>query len=87
MAPHAATLPPIPRGLTPREAQLLPLLASDDSLPELAVKLGLSRETVRVHAKRIYDKLGARTRVGAIVRWLRPDLVTQKGDARLDPSH
>ena len=48
--------------LTPREAEVLELLQSGRSNAEIAQILHLGIETVRTHARRIYRKLGVRTR-------------------------
>ncbi len=48
--------------LTPREAEVLELLQSGRSNAEIAQILHVGIETVRTHARRIYRKLGVRTR-------------------------
>jgi DNA-binding NarL/FixJ family response regulator len=48
--------------LTPREADVLELLQSGRSNAEIAHALQVSVETVRTHARRIYRKLGVKTR-------------------------
>jgi DNA-binding NarL/FixJ family response regulator len=51
-----------PELLTPREADVLDLLQSGRSNAEIAQALHVSVETVRTHARRVYRKLGVRTR-------------------------
>jgi DNA-binding NarL/FixJ family response regulator len=51
-----------PELLTPREADVLELLQSGSSNGEIAQALHVSVETVRTHARRVYRKLGVRTR-------------------------
>ncbi len=51
-----------PELLTPREADVLELLRAGRSNGEIAQALHISIETVRTHARRIYRKLGVRTR-------------------------
>jgi two-component system, NarL family, response regulator DesR len=51
-----------PELLTPREAEVLELLQSGRSNAEIAQLLHVGIETVRTHARRIYRKLGVRTR-------------------------
>jgi DNA-binding NarL/FixJ family response regulator len=51
--------------LSPREREVLDLLADGDSGPEIAERLFLSVETVRTHIRNAVGKLGARTRVQA----------------------
>lgn len=63
--PPAAVDAPEPNGpelLTPREADVLELLQSGRSNAEIAEMLHVGVETVRTHARRIYRKLGVRTR-------------------------
>ena len=48
--------------LTPREADVLELLQSGRSNAEIAQALHVSVETVRTHVRRIYRKLGVKTR-------------------------
>jgi DNA-binding NarL/FixJ family response regulator len=51
-----------PELLTPRETEVLELLQSGRSNAEIANELHVSIETVRTHARRVYRKLGVRTR-------------------------
>lgn len=48
--------------LTPREAEVLILLQRGRSNAEIALELHVGIETVRTHARRVYRKLGVRTR-------------------------
>lgn len=54
--------------LTPREAELLLLLAEGRSNKEVASALGLSRRTVEVHVSSILRKAGAATRTELLAR-------------------
>jgi LuxR family transcriptional regulator, maltose regulon positive regulatory protein len=54
--------------LSSRELDVLRLLRSDLSGPEIARELHVSLNTIRTHTKRIYTKLGATTRREAIRR-------------------
>jgi PAS domain S-box-containing protein len=56
---------PDPR-LTPRQRQILDLIASGQSTSEIATTLKLSTETVRNHVRRILSELQVHTRVEAI---------------------
>jgi len=51
-----------PELLTPREADVLELLQNGRSNAEIAALLHVGVETVRTHTRRIYRKLGVRTR-------------------------
>ena len=53
-------------GLTARECEILALLASGQSVKEMARSLGISPNTVKTHLARIYEKLDVQNRVQAI---------------------
>ncbi|MGO4680383.1 HD domain-containing phosphohydrolase [Microbacterium sp. 2MCAF23] len=59
------TRPPLPAGLTPREAEILTLVAQGRSNREIAAVLTLSEKTVRNHVEHTYAKIGVANRVGA----------------------
>ena len=61
-AQEAAARVPGPDVLTPREAEVMELLQAGKSNGEIAHELSVSVETVRTHARRIYRKLGVKTR-------------------------
>ena len=52
--------------LTPRELDVLRLLAQDLSNPQIAERLVVSRRTVEAHLRSIYEKLGVKSREAAI---------------------
>jgi DNA-binding NarL/FixJ family response regulator len=63
-----ATIPPAAlEELTPREAEVLLLVAAGLSNGEIAEELVLSHATIKTHVKRILFKLGVRDRVQAVV--------------------
>jgi DNA-binding NarL/FixJ family response regulator len=61
--PHSAALPD---ELTPREAEVLRLIAAGLSNGEIADTLVLSAATVKTHVNRIFYKTGARDRAQAV---------------------
>jgi RNA polymerase sigma factor (sigma-70 family) len=52
--------------LSPREQEVLTLVAEGDSNQEIGSKLFISEETVKSHVKRILRQLGARNRAHAV---------------------
>lgn len=60
--------PPSLPTLTPREEEVLLLLAQGLSVKEIARSLGLSPDTVKDHLENLYGKLLARNRVEALER-------------------
>ena len=61
--------------LTPREHEVLTLIADGASTPEVASKLFISTKTVRHHLSSIYDKLDSRDRTQAVLRAVRMGIV------------
>ena len=54
------------RKVTPRELEVLALIAEGYSTREVARALWITEETVRTHVRRLLDRLGARTRAHAV---------------------
>jgi HD-GYP domain-containing protein (c-di-GMP phosphodiesterase class II) len=65
----------LPGGVTPREAEVLVLLARGLSNPQIANRLSVSRKTVSAHLERIYRKLDVSTRTEAALFAMRHGLV------------
>jgi DNA-binding CsgD family transcriptional regulator len=63
-APDTARLAQL--GITPREHEILQLIAAGLSNREIAEKLFVSENTVKTHSGRLFDKLQARRRTQAV---------------------
>jgi DNA-binding NarL/FixJ family response regulator len=61
--------------LTPRETEVLALLATGVSTGEIAEVLFIASSTVRVHVLRVAGKIGAKSRIDAVRRAIRLGLV------------
>ena len=61
--------------LTPRESEVLRLLADGLGNKEIAVKLSISEHTIKFHIHSILGKLGAASRTEAVTRGLRSGLI------------
>ena len=79
LVPAEPTVPPDPTapftlnqpqldalGITPRELEILSLIAQGLSNREIADRLFVSENTVKTHCSRAFDKLGARRRTQAV---------------------
>ena len=53
-------------GITPRELEVLQLIAEGLSTKEMAERLFVSENTVKTHTSRVFDKLGASRRTQAV---------------------
>jgi DNA-binding NarL/FixJ family response regulator len=62
--------------LTPREVQVLELLAEGLANKAIAAQLGISDQTVKFHVASISGKLGAVNRTDAVRRAVRRGLIT-----------
>lgn len=63
-----------PDGLTPREVEVLRLVARGASNKEIAAALVISEKTARNHVERTYAKIGVSNRIGASMYALRQGL-------------
>lgn len=78
--PFDASRTKVPGLLNPLQTRILGLIADD--APDLAIarKLDISERTVRRHVGIILDKLGARTRAGAVVMALERGLLSRQAN-------
>lgn len=53
-------------GITPRELEILELIAQGLSNKEIGERLFVSENTVKTHSSRVFDKLGAKRRTQAV---------------------
>src|SRR5437016_6883800 len=65
----------VPGGLTPREVQVLGLVATGRTSRVVAGELGISEKTVARHLSNIYTKLGLSSRAAATAYAYQHDLV------------
>jgi DNA-binding NarL/FixJ family response regulator len=70
-----AALDELPEPLTPREREVLQMLATGLANKEIAARLVISEHTVKFHVASILGKLGASTRTEAVSTGIRRGLV------------
>ena len=76
IAPERSTDEDVEESLTPREVQVLELLAEGLSNKAIAARLAISDQTVKFHVSSICGKLGAANRTDAVRRAVRGGLIT-----------
>ncbi|HEY4844719.1 MAG TPA: LuxR C-terminal-related transcriptional regulator [Candidatus Dormibacteraeota bacterium] len=57
-------------GFSPRQAEIVALIAGGLEDKEIARQLGVSVTTVRTHLQRLYRNIGVHNRSVATVKWL-----------------
>jgi DNA-binding NarL/FixJ family response regulator len=76
----ASSRPTVLDLLTPRETEVMALIARGRSNSEIAAELYLSEPTVKTHVTRIFAKIGVRDRVHAVVLAYEAGLVRPSAD-------
>jgi two-component system, NarL family, nitrate/nitrite response regulator NarL len=61
--------------LTPREQEILHMIAAGKSLPQIAKELYLGLTTVKAHVQHLYEKLGVSDRAAAVATAMRRGLI------------
>ncbi|RWA20362.1 chemotaxis protein CheY [Mycolicibacterium elephantis DSM 44368] len=61
--------------LSPRERDVLRLIAAGSSIPAMAKELFLAPPTVKTHVQRLYEKLGVNDRAAAVAEAMRRKLL------------
>lgn len=61
--------------LTEREVEVLALMAGGRSNKQIAAEIGRSDETVKLHLKHVFEKLGVADRTGAVTAAVRRGLI------------
>jgi DNA-binding NarL/FixJ family response regulator len=59
-----------PKNFSPRQSQILSLMAEGFSDKEIARKIGVAYPTVRTHIDRVFRFYGVRNRTEAVAVWL-----------------
>jgi DNA-binding NarL/FixJ family response regulator len=73
--PRTRLSPPRPAGLTDRQVEVLRLLASGLSNPEIARQLVISRRTAERHVQDLYARIGVSSRAAAALFAMEHDLL------------
>jgi DNA-binding CsgD family transcriptional regulator len=83
MAVQPTRAPRSTQKVTPRELEVLALIAEGYSTREIARMLWITEETVRTHVRRLLNRLGARTRAHAVAIAYREGSLGSESGGRL----
>jgi RNA polymerase sigma factor (sigma-70 family) len=72
---RSSSVEPVLDALTPREREVLDMLAEGLSNKEIAWRMKISEHTVKFHVASIFSKLGASTRTEAVMHAIRQGLI------------
>ena len=72
---YASGAPDVETKLTPREQEVLRLVADGQSAPDIAARLYIETSTVKTHLQNIYEKLGVSERAAAVAEGMRRGLL------------
>ena len=59
--------------LTPRQSEIIRLVAEGYRNAEIALALGVDEETVKTHMRKMLGRIGARNRAHAVALWLKSE--------------
>jgi DNA-binding NarL/FixJ family response regulator len=76
-----ASAPPLRPSLTPRESEVMELIAHGNSYREIGARLRLGERTIETYRRRIADKLGVRSRAELVAYAVEHGLVQRPADA------
>jgi DNA-binding CsgD family transcriptional regulator len=65
---------------SPRQEEVLSLIADGLTDKEIALRLGVGQRTVRTHLERLYAQNGLHNRAGALTIWLRSQSAAAAAD-------
>jgi DNA-binding CsgD family transcriptional regulator len=71
LSPTSSEAPQVWQSLSPRELEILLLLANSETTSSVATRLGIRESTVRSHVENMRNKLGVNTRAAVVAEGFR----------------